>query len=202
MSDMIVKATIEGLQEDIDEITREINAQIPRALQQVGSEMRDNLQEHIRTDWYEAWGAPKKYKRRTDFGGGVPLGDEQNMEIYVKKNSLDFGYYPTGDHAEKFWDDRDGNALIEVIQENAGWSFTPDKDKKGRTIMPRPFWDNFVDEQESVVADNFIAAMNRKDIVKETQDQLIDMTDSKNLRVEPSEAYGSPIETDDDDLPY
>ena len=205
MSLVKVSTRIEGLEDDINNFTQELDKQIPHALQQVGSEMVYKLQEHIRTDWYEAWGAPKQYKRRTDYGGGISLGDEQNMDIQVKKNTLDFEYFPSGDHVRREWDERDGDTLIKVIQENKGWSFQPDLDKEGRALTPRPFWDNFVDEQEAVVVDNFIAAMPRTDIIKEPTDVLIDMSDSKVLSGVYSSDDGdnnASWDFDDDDLPY
>ena len=43
----------------------------------------------------------------------------------------------------------DSDDLIEIIQTNSGWKYEPSKDKSGREIMPRPFWNNFVEEQRN-----------------------------------------------------
>ena len=203
MEEMVVTAQIEGLDNDVRELETEVNAQIPKALNYVGSEMTANLQEHVRTDWYEPWGAPKVYKRRTDYGGGTPLGDASNMDIVVRDTELEFVYLPTGEHSQSHWDERDGDTLIQVIQTNSGWSFPVSEDKQGRMIMPRPFWDNFVDEQEGQVVDSFIQGMERDDIVKEARDRRIDLSDSKILHGAVFSAAPAKVESNgEDDLPW
>lgn len=203
MPDINVTSKIEGLDDDINTVEKEVEAQIPVALNYVGSEMVDNLQEHIRVDWYEAWGDPKEYQRRTDYGGGTPLGSALNMDITVRDEEMEFSYLPSGDHVETAWDEREGDMLIQVIQSDRGWSYPVDKDTEGRTIMPRPFWDNFVDDQEARVVDSFIAGMHRNDIVKEASDRHIDLSEYKRLGTSTISDKTPKHDTNgDDDLPY
>ena len=119
------------------------------ALYRVGSDMIMSLQYHIREDWYEPWGPPKAYERRTNTGDPDALGSEKNMHPDVNGLSLSFVYAPTGRHTVREWNSRSGDALIETIQTDSGWTWEPDKDKRGREIMPRPFWNNFGEEMRN-----------------------------------------------------
>ena len=163
--------TIEGLDSIDRDYNREyttIASKIPSALQNVGSEMIAALQKHIREDVYDAWGQPVQYVRRGDDNSyGTPLYAEQNMDISVSGMSMRFSYEPTGEHA--MIDDEysvDGDALINVIQKNFGWRFRPRFDRQGRAIMPRPFWNNFVEEMENGgIMDAFIRGMDGYKVV-------------------------------------
>lgn len=157
-----------GLQEDVDKALSGIDSAIAPALGDVGNGMIENLQRHIQEDWYEPWGPPKVYLRRTDDPSlGTPLGSPANMDVSVFGNSLTFSYEPTGEHKIEKWHIVDGDKLIKIIQEDDGWypDWIPNKDQKERLIFPRPFWDNFVREQEAHgIMERFTAAMrNAKD---------------------------------------
>ena len=155
-----------GLQEDVDKALSDIDSAIAPALGDVGNGMIENLQRHIQEDWYEPWGPPKVYLRRTDNPSlGTPLGSPANMDVSVSGHSLTFSYEPTGEHENPDWSTVNGDALIRIIQENEGWKYQPGMDTKGRMIFPRPFWDNFVREQEAHgIMEQFTTAMrNAKD---------------------------------------
>lgn len=155
-----------GLQEDVDKALSDIDSAIAPALGDVGNGMIENLQRHIQEDWYEPWGPPKIYQRRTDNPSlGTPLGSPANMDVSVSGRSLTFSYDPTGEHENPDWSTVNGDVLIRIIQEDDGWKYPPSVDQKGRMIFPRPFWDNFVREQEAHgIMDRFTAAMrNAKD---------------------------------------
>lgn len=140
----------ETLSNELNDRTNDMRGPIRDGLMNVQSEMVENLQKHIREDWYNPWGEPKYYTRRTDNPAfGTPLGDISNMDATVKDMSLSFVYSPNGRHENNRWHKRDGDKLIEVIQTNSGWTkgWEPDKDRRGRAIMPRPFWNRFVEEQ-------------------------------------------------------
>lgn len=138
----------ETLTNDLNDNLNAMRGPIRDGLRFVGSEMIVDLQRHIQKDWYEAWGDPKEYERRTDDPSrGTPLGDDSNMHTDVHDMSLSFVYTPNGRHVNHAWQKRDGDKLIEVIQTNSGWSWQPRKDTKGRPIIGRPFWNNFAEEQ-------------------------------------------------------
>lgn len=160
MSESFFKVTVSGE----ETLTNEINDQVALvsraatdALRLVGSDMISSLQRHIRHDWYEPWGPPKDYERRTDKNDPDALGSEKNMHVDANGLSLAFVYAPTGRHEVRSWNKRSGDALIETIQTNSGWTWEPTKDRKRREIMPRPFWNNFVEEQRNgALFDSFV----------------------------------------------
>lgn len=160
MSESFFHVSIQGE----DTLSNEVNDQIlavsraaTDALRLVGSDMIESLQRHIRHDWYEPWGPPKDYERRTGKNDPDALGSEKNMHVDPHGLSLSFVYSPTGRHEVRAWNKRSGDALIETIQTNSGWTWEPTKDKKRREIMPRPFWNNFVEEQRNGAAfDSFV----------------------------------------------
>lgn len=127
------------------------------ALQDVGVQMIRNLQGHIYRDWYLQYD-PIEYERRTDKPYyGTPLGSEKNMDVSVDGLSLLFSYHPTGEHKVREWSNhRWGDELIRTIQTNKRWTWLPHCD-------PRPFWDNFVEEQEnSGIIESFIFGMQTR----------------------------------------
>lgn len=137
------------LEDDVSAQKKGIEAAANAGLRSVESQMYADLQRHIREDWYRPWGPPKMYERRTDNEAlGTPLGDPSNMDSSVSGLSLEFVYSPSGDHEYPAWSNSaSGDKLISILQTNDGWRWKPSTDKKGREIMPRPFWNNFVREQ-------------------------------------------------------
>lgn len=138
--------TLEG---DVAAQRKGIEAAANAGLRSVESQMYVDLQRHIRDDWYRPWGPPKEYERRTDNDSlGTPLGDPANMDSTVTGLSLAFVYSPSGEHAVPEWSNTaSGDKLISILQTADGWRYPPTEDRKGREIMPRPFWNNFVREQ-------------------------------------------------------
>lgn len=139
-------------------LEQEVEAHVPRikdaanmALHSCESEMSASLLEHIKNDWYDAWGEPLVYKRRSDnddYGQG--LMDPDNITPNVNGLTLTFLFTPNAKHSAKNWSrDLSSDELIEVIQTNSGWKYEPTEDRRGRKIMPRPFWNNFVEEQRN-----------------------------------------------------
>lgn len=117
----------------------EIGKKIPYALQEVGERMRGSLIEHIALDWYHAW-KPKEYERRTDHPEyGTPIGDPSNMDLYITQNTLVFDYQPSRQHALYAPLSDTPDSLIQSIQDGTVAKKAPS----------RPFWDNFVREQEN-----------------------------------------------------
>lgn len=117
----------------------EIGKKIPFALQEVGERMRGSLMEHIARDWYQQW-KPSKYERRTDNPQyGTPIGDPLNMDLYISQNTLVFDYQPSRQHALYSPLSRSSDDLIQSIQDGT----------VAKNAPRRPFWDNFVREQEN-----------------------------------------------------
>ncbi len=154
----------ESVYQDVNGEMQKIFTASSESLHDVGTQMIRNLQKHIREDWYLPWGKPKEYIRRTDMGVQGALGDPQNMDVRVSGLSLSFVYSPMGDmYSNSSGRRADGDRLIEIIQKNDGWTWRPNLDTKGRKIMPRPFWDKFVEEQENNgIIDAFISGMKSR----------------------------------------
>lgn len=153
----MIKVTIyekEQLGKDLYKEQGKIESLIPNALQYVGSEMKNDLQRGIFSDWYTQY-SPVEYERRTDNPGkGTPLGDSSNISIAVKGKELQFDYEPTGEYIGKpFWSKRSGDSLIEFLQ-NGMWQGV-------YNIVPaRPFWNNFVERQfNQEIMTNFARGM-------------------------------------------
>lgn len=170
--DMRITAQINGLKEDLEKENKKIKIQIDRALNYVASEMEENLRQHLWEDWHEKY-FPKEYIRRTDnYSYGRPLGGGKNFHIEVKNGLLTFDYEPTGKHQVTVWYDRDGNDLIEWIQKEHG------------DIPPRPFWNNFIDEQiNEKILENFVKGMSAKYKVE------INSEDTNGLQSIAAESY-------------
>jgi hypothetical protein len=167
MSDLIkIIPEIIGLESDFETEIANINKHIPLALSSVGADMEDNLQKHLYYDWYLA-NTPKEYKRRTDNPKlGTPLGSEKNINYVAYGNNLLFTYTPTGEHEDEYWHTSDGDELIINIQtgELVG------------TAPPRPFWNNFVEEQQQKLIVTFAEAMRPYNVIRE-KDEKIDLSE-------------------------
>ena len=138
----------ETLLKDLQNEIKGIEDASHSALNYVESAFREDLQTFIAEEWYKKWGPPKKYERRTDKNNyGTPLEDmEKNADdSTINGLTLSFVYSPTGEHKISMWDTHDGDEIIKIIQDNSGWTYRPTKDKQGREIMPRPFWNKFVE---------------------------------------------------------
>ena len=201
---------IDGLQQIDTEIQKQIDRiklQAKTAFDSIGSEMISNLQDHIRNDWYKR-DTPGNYKRRTDSPSfGTPIGDAQNMSVTVSFDEnhlpfLTFVYEPTGEHKKAYWHDRDGDDLIDSIQQG-----TPIGKK------PRPFWDCFVKEQlDSEMMQSFICAMKPFDVKRSGDGDVIPTGEEYDLKTAASllddyyerysNSHPSPPIDDDDDLPF
>lgn len=151
------------------DIQSQVKPYFSHALDYVGSEMIVNLQDHIRRDWYEKWGSPKQYIRRSDSPEyGTPIGSQENMDSHVYGDKLIFTFEPDTEHGyDDSWSGSSANSqvtpddMIRIIQSNSGWRYPVNKDIHGRTIMPRPFWNNFVDEQENEkIIESFAAGIS------------------------------------------
>lgn len=137
----------EGLESEISSALGDVEKKIPGALQFVGAEMQDALVRHLREDWYEAWGAPQVYERDTDKNPAKGLMSKNRMRVEVNGGNLLFDYVDAKRRSDGSWTDED--EVIKIIGSNSGWEFQPKKDKLGRTIIPRPFWNNFVEEMKN-----------------------------------------------------
>lgn len=125
---------------------------IDKGLREAATYFAPTLRQHLYDDWYEAWGEPKKYIRRTDNNGyGKSLFDYvEDAVVDANKLSIHFDYIPSGEHA-LYGNGANGDELINIIQYNRGWKWQPKVDSKQREIMPRPFWNNFIEEMKSGV---------------------------------------------------
>ncbi len=150
---------LDSVSSDFETEKKFIEKQIPVALDMVGAEMKANLQTHIMDDWYHRY-SPKQYKRRTDLAAlGTALGDEKNMTVERRGQFLYFDYSPTGEHQNDAWHDRDGDELIAWIQQGSG------------EIPPRPFWNNFLEEQKNGgIIGSFIGGMGEIPVIEEGGD--------------------------------
>lgn len=154
--------TIQGmdaLDKELQDALYEMKKPIKRGLQTAASTLAPALRQHIADDWYDEWGPPRKYLRRTDYpeyGEGLYA---QVEEAVVRDDAILFEYSPSGEyryqkgHASS---NANGDELINIIQYNRGWQFKPTLDRQGREIKPRPFWNNFVNEvKDGILMDAF-----------------------------------------------
>lgn len=171
MKTFYIKTSIKGLDQEILKEIFNIQQATDRALNYVGAEMTQNLQQHLHNDWYLAWKG-KSYERRTDGASGTPLGSLENIDVEpARYGRLAFYYTPTGEYPDNTaFHTSDGDDLIRKIQ---------DGDMAGNP-PPRPFWDNFVEEQESMAFENFVIAMGTEGYkVIKTKADKIDFTEFK-----------------------
>ncbi len=147
---------------ECETVIGKIQKQIPYALETVGSEMIVDLQKHITQDWYVQY-KPKIYKRRTDAAYlGKSLANKDNMNVIVKNNNLEFSYNPTGEHKKEEWHKRDGEELISFIESG------------DKNIPPRPFWNNFVNEQiHSQIINSFFRGMGNEFAITFTNEDIL-----------------------------
>ena len=141
----------ESMEQDLDEAMIEMKKPIQKGLWTAGQIMAPILKQHIADDWYDAWGPPRKYMRRTDDPSQKGLY-EQVEEAEVRGDSLLFEYLPSGEYKSKSGlntQGANGDELINIIQYNRGWKYEPSQDRQGRQIMARPFWNNFVEAMKS-----------------------------------------------------
>lgn len=147
----LFKVTVSGfetVENDLEKEQKQIEKASVEGLRMVESQFYADLERHIQKDWYEAWGEPKQYERRTDDPSlGPPLGDFSNMNSEIKGLTLTFDYFPSGKHSNGEWNNHNGDEIIKIIQMNEGWSYPVNEDRQKRMIMPRPFWNNFVEEE-------------------------------------------------------
>ena len=153
---MEVKVSIQNLDSigtSMSQAISEIQKELPSLLQMIGTEMKYALQRHIQEDWYVPY-TPSVYLRRTDNPElGTPLGSEENMSFEVEGNRLTFTYNPQNGHRYPRWDNgASGAFLVDILQEGSGGGWDG-------TIPPRPFWDNFEQEQFDVGIPNAFMAV-------------------------------------------
>lgn len=169
MNDFLnVKVGMVGIETDMKKQTDDINKTVHGALRWVSGDMLYSFYNYLFGTWYNGY-TPLVYERRTDNPSlGRPLGDKKNISISVDNGRLTFDYSPTGYHATQFFSVvRNGDDLIESIQTGKLWGNPP----------PRPFWNNFVKEQETEALDSFIRAMKPYKVEKENSERL-DFKDS------------------------
>ena len=175
---------VEPIENDLNKVNAEIEKRIPHALGIVASEMLDDLELHLKDDWYSMY-HPHVYERRTDNPElGTSIMDESNVHMSVVGKKMEFTYSPTGQHANPYWSQRSGDTLIEFIQ-NGLWFKGSVSNDDVKIVPPRPFWNNFVREQfDYKIMQNFTAGMSPeftviseggiKDIQQESMESLLD----------------------------
>lgn len=153
---LTVSAKEEGaLEEELKKVLDEMRAPVSKGLHTAAAVFAPALRQHIADDWYDAWGPPKKYLRRTDYPEYGPGLYAQVEEAVVNGETVLFEYLPSGEHGLT-GESASGDDLIRIIQNDRGWEFPPTYDRQGRKIMPRPFWNNFVREiQDGLAMDAF-----------------------------------------------
>lgn len=156
--DEFVKITIRDFgvaEKELNDALYEMKKPIQRGLQTAATTFAPVLRQHIADDWYDAWGPPRKYLRRTDYPEYGESLYAQVEEATVRDGSVEFVYLPNGQHRLS-GESASGDELIRIIQNNSEWEYKPTYDRQGREIMPRPFWNNFVEEmKDGILMDAF-----------------------------------------------
>ena len=172
------------LRHDIEKETIRIDKNIQPALKVIGSEMALNLLSHLQKDWYDAW-QPVNYQRRAMTNPKESIMSTDNISIETTRNSLIFDYSPKGNDSEK-WEYpegrvvKNGDELINIIQYNRGWDKPePSIGRGGATIGERPFWNNFVSEQEDGrIMENLAFGLHPYKIETNDADSFISLEES------------------------
>lgn len=152
-----------GLVEELNAAADDVKKKIPGALQFVGADMQESLMRHLREDWYEAWGEPLVYERDADKRPARSIMSKTRMHVEVDGEKLLFDYMDNKRIASGSWTEDD--QVIKVIGSNSGWQFPPKRDIFGRYVMPRPFWNNFVNEMKNEgIMQSFITGMKLQGI--------------------------------------
>lgn len=162
------RVTIQGLptiEKDYKSQESKIRLAIPMALELVGTEMQNDLRRSIFEDVYQKY-TPKGYERRTEGSGFEPLESYDYMAYSVRGASLDFGYFPSGEHSDERWYQRDGDDLIKWLQ------------SPHQNIPARPFWDYFVEKQEIGALITFADGMKPYDVQIDSTER-IDLSEFK-----------------------
>lgn len=189
MADSMFRVSVKwegSLEQDVEDHVPRIRDAANMALHSCESMMSASLLEHIQNDWFNAWGEPLVYKRRSQFPQyGKGLANPDNITTHVNGLSLSFLYEPNAQHSASNWSrNLSPDELIEVIQTNSGWKYEPTQDRKMRRIMPRPFWNNFVEEMRNGML--FAAFENGfggrgYDLVREGGDKDLDFPPSESM---------------------
>lgn len=194
---------------------------IHAGLVSIGSELTKQLQQHIRTDVYNAY-SPKSYPRRSNHPQfGTPLESTDNMDLQIGKLSLAFNYEPSGSHSGKNRDRIDwselsddlkkspdkpikpnpvhGDDLIRRIETGTGYDWDVE-------VPERHFWNNFVEEaigEHGWTEKLLVKTMN------ETEKKLQAVADGRIVRDGNDTVFeqqmsfmGSDNSDEDDELPY
>ncbi|MBR5285697.1 MAG: hypothetical protein IKU30_02255 [Clostridia bacterium] len=159
---------LKSIQNDFRAEKQKIDDYIPFALNYMSNEMLVSLYDHIQSDWYEEY-FPNNYDRRTDAGDPDALGGENSTDIQINGKSMVFTYSPKSNQWVPPDTDVSGDHLINIIQTGLG-GFWNSK------VPKRPFWNNFVREQEQELIEEFITAMQPYTVYKDTND-VFDLSD-------------------------
>lgn len=174
---MKFSASVDGtetIDRDFSEVKNEIMSAVQASMSTVGDFMKDALQRHIETDVYDAY-SPKAYPRRSENAAfGTPLSDmDANTMVNNRGAGVTLTYLPSGSHSgttadlpqsSSYYNPDNprpikpnpvhGDTLIRRLETGKGYDWKTD-------VPARPFWQNFVNEMESVggLFDAFSAAM-------------------------------------------
>lgn len=199
MEDLIkISVKFEGLDEELNNEIAQIEKQIPKALENVGSEMIEGLSRHLDEDFYNKY-SPVAYRRRYTEG----LRNKKNMIATVKGRTLQFEYKPSGKPTGTLgqtqnWSDKLENWLKQFHKTATTPIFSPAHESNdlivwaqkrheiGKYEIPaRPFWNNFVEEQKnSGIIDAFVVGMlPNYEIIKENGENDVVFDSSESLLV-------------------
>lgn len=156
------KVTVRGLDklgEEFGTKIGEIQKKIPSALESVATEMINSLRESIAENVYDRY-TPREYIRRTEGGKYPPLESKDYMEYSTSGSVLQFGYFPSGEHENKEWHERDKDDLIKWLQESHG------------RIPARPFWEIFLAQQETESVTAFAEGMKPFEVIVSDSERL------------------------------
>lgn len=204
MEDLIkISVKFEGLDEELNNEIAQIGKQIPKALENVGSEMIEGLSRHLDEDFYNKY-SPVAYRRRYTEG----LRNKKNMIATVKGRTLQFEYKPSGKPTGTLgqtqnWSDKLENWLKQFHKTATTPIFSPahegndlivwaqKRHEIGKYEIPaRPFWNNFVEEQKnSGIIDAFVVGMlPNYEIIKENGENDVVFDSGESLLVEEADS--------------
>lgn len=190
---MTIDFQLIGLDEEVKAECKKISRRIPKALNVVGSEMIENLTQHLNEDFYAKY-QPKVYERKYDKG----LRNKENMVATVSGKKLQFEYIPHKDFGAsaeqkskqsdfiKFWQSQGVEVIVKGADERIGdellvWCQTQHKITDS-DIPARPFWNNFVEEQKnSGIMEAFTRGMQPYNVIREYGSNDLDFDTNESL---------------------
>lgn len=166
---------LETIEKDLNEELKEITNLSNLALSNLGVEMIETLQKFIQKRFYDLY-KPRVYQRRSEHDGlGTPIIDKSNMHPNVKGTTLEFDFIPNLEHKKPKWTNNHTYNGVKTGHYNdylIKWARIGVNCYTGENMGPRPFWNEFLEEEEQTIFDYYKNAMLPYSVIRDNTDVL------------------------------